>query len=70
MKIYLVELYYGLDYESDYFKILGVYDSKAKAETLKEEYLHSETYERLNHEFDYLNVYINEYNLNEKCYEY
>ena len=28
MKVYAVEISYGLDYEGDYFEILGIFDSK------------------------------------------
>ena len=66
MKVYAIEIYYGLDYEGDNFEILGIFDSKEKAEKVKIEYENSEEYQIYSNDrmWDYYNVYIAEYEIN------
>ena len=66
MKVYAIEIYYGLDYEGDNFEILGIFDSKEKAEKVKIEYENSEEYQTYSNDrmWDYYNVYIAEYEIN------
>ena len=44
MKVYVISIHCGLDYEGDGFEILGIFDSKEKAEKVKIEYENSEEY--------------------------
>lgn len=66
MKVYAIEIYFGLDYEGDNFEILGIFDSKEKAEKVKIEYENSEEYQIYSNDrmWDYYNVYIAEYEIN------
>ena len=66
MKVYAVEISYGLDYEGDYFEILGIFDSKEKAEKVKIEYENSEEYQIDTNDnmWDYYDVHIAEYEIN------
>lgn len=66
MALYIVESRAGLDYEGDQYEILGIFDTIEKAEACKDRYLNSESYERENRDFDYVDVDINEYRLNEE----
>ena len=45
MKVYAIEIYSGINYSGDYFEILGIFDSKEKAEKVKIEYENSEEYQ-------------------------
>ena len=66
MKVYVVSIHCGLDYEGDGFEILGIFDSKEKAEKVKIEYENSEEYQIYSNDrmWDYYNVYIAEYEIN------
>lgn len=66
MKVYAIEIYYGLDYEGDNFEILGIFDSKEKAEKVKTEYENSEEYQIYSNDrmWDYYNIDIAEYEIN------
>ena len=66
MKVYAIEIYYGLDYEGDNFEILGIFDSKEKAEKVKIEYENSEEYQIDSNDnmWDYYDIDIEEYEIN------
>ena len=66
MKVYAIEIYYGLDYEGDNFEILGIFDSKEKAEKVKIEYENSEEYQIYSNDnmWDYYDIDIEEYEIN------
>ena len=70
MILYIVESRSGLDYEGDQYEILGIFDTIEKAEACKDRYLNSESYERENRDFDYLDVDINEYIMNEDARDF
>ena len=70
MTVYVVESRVGLDYEGDQYEILGIFDTIEKAEACKDRYLNSESYERENRDFDYVDVDINEYIMNEETREF
>ena len=70
MTLYIVESRVGLDYEGDQYEILGIFDTIEKAEVCKDRYLNSESYERENRDFDYTDVDISEYRLNEETREF
>ena len=66
MKVYAIEIYSGINYSGDYFEILGIFDSKEKAEKVKTEYENSEEYQIDTNDnmWDYYNVDIAEYEIN------
>ena len=64
MKVYVIEFYCGLDYEGDGFEILGIFDSKEKAEKVKIEYENSEEYRTYSKRWDYYYIDIAEYEIN------
>lgn len=64
MKVYAIEIHCGLDYEGDSFEILGIFDSKEKAEKVKIEYENSEEYRTDSKLWDYYGIYIAEYEIN------
>ena len=66
MKVYAIEIYCGLDYEGDNFEILGIFDSKEKAEKVKIEYENSEEYQLYSNDrmWDYYDIHIAEYEIN------
>ena len=64
MKLYTIEIHCGLDYEGDGFEILGIFDSKEKAEIAKIEYENSEEYQRELKQWDYFDINIVEYKIN------
>ena len=66
MKVYAIEICYGLDYDGDKFEILGIFDSKEKAEKVKIEYENSEEYQIASNDdmWDYYNIHIEEYEIN------
>ena len=66
MKVYVVSIHCGLDYEGGYFEILGIFDSKEKAEKAKVEYENSEEYQIDSNDnmWDYYDVHIAEYEIN------
>ena len=66
MKVYVIEFYCGLDYEGDGFEILGIFDSKEKAEKVKIEYENSEEYQLYSNDrmWDYYDIHIAEYEIN------
>ena len=66
MKVYAIEIYYGVYYEGDYFEILGIFDSKEKAEKVKIEYENSEEYkiDSKDDKWDYYNIHRAEYEIN------
>ena len=66
MKVYVVSIHWGLNYEGDGFEILGIFDSKEKAEKVKTEYENSEEYQidSTDNMWDYYNVDIAEYEIN------
>lgn len=70
MTLYIVESRAGLDYEGDQYEILGIFDTIEKAEACKDRYLNSESYERENRDFDYVDVDINEYIMNEDARDF
>lgn len=70
MTLYIVESRSGLDYDGDQYEILGIFDTIEKAEACKDRYLNSESYERETRDFDYIDVYINEYIMNEETREF
>lgn len=70
MTLYIVESRSGLDYEGDQYEILGIFDTIEKAEACKDRYLNSESYKRETRDFDYIDVYINEYIMNEETREF
>lgn len=70
MTLYIVESRSGLDYEGDQYEILGIFDTIEKAEACKDRYLNSESYERENRDFDYVDVDINECIMNEDARDF
>ena len=64
MKVYVVSIHCGLDYEGDDFEILGIFDSKEKAEKVKIEYENSEEYRTDSKLWDYYDIHIAEYEIN------
>ena len=66
MKVYAIEICYGLDYDGDKFEILGIFDSKEKAEKVKIEYENSEEYQLYSNDrmWDYYDIHIAEYEIN------
>ena len=64
MKVYAIEICYGLDYGGDKFEILGIFDSKEKAEKVKIEYENSEEYRTDSNLWDYYYIDIAEYEIN------
>ena len=64
MKVYAIEICYGLDYGGDKFEILGIFDSKEKAEKVKIEYENSEEYRTDSKLWDYYDIHIAEYEIN------
>ena len=64
MKLYAIENHCGLYYEGDGFEILGIFDSKEKAEIAKIEYENSEEYQRELNQWDYFDIDIVEYKIN------
>lgn len=70
MILYIVESRAGLDYEGDQYEILGIFDTIEKAEACKDRYLNSESYERENRDFDYVDVDINECIMNEDARDF
>ena len=64
MKVYAIEICYGLDYGGDKFEILGIFDSKEKAEKVKIEYENSEEYRTDSNLWDYYDILITEYEIN------
>ena len=66
MKLYAIEIYSGIKYSGDYFEILGIFDSKEKAEKVKIEYENSEEYQIDSNDsmLDYYDIRIAEYEIN------
>lgn len=66
MKVYAIEIYSGINYSGDYFEILGIFDSKEKAEKVKIEYENSEEYQIDSNDsmLDYYDIRIVEYEIN------
>ena len=64
MKVYVILIHCGLDYEGDGFEILGIFDSKEKAEKVKIEYENSEEYRTDSNLWDYYDILITEYEIN------
>ena len=66
MKVYAIEIYSGINYSGDYFEILGIFDSKEKAEKVKIEYENSEEYQIDSNDdmLDYYDIRIAEYEIN------
>lgn len=66
MKVYVVSIHCGLNYEGDGFEILGIFDSKEKAEKVKIEYENSEEYQIDSNDnmWDYYDIDIEEYEIN------
>ena len=64
MKLYVIEIHCSLDYEGDGFEILGIFDSKEKAEKVKIEYENSEEYRTDSKLWDYYDIHIAEYEIN------
>ena len=66
MKVYVISIHCGLDYEGDGFEILGIFDSKEKAEKVKIEYENSEEYQIDSNDsmLDYHDIRIVEYEIN------
>ena len=66
MKVYAIEIYYGIYYEGSRFEILGIFDSKEKAEKVKIEYENSEEYQLYSNDrmWDYYDIHIAEYEIN------
>lgn len=64
MKVYVISIHCGLEYEGDDFEILGIFDSKEKAEKVKVEYENSEECRTDSYPWDYYDVHITEYELN------
>ena len=64
MKVYAIEIHCGIDYEGDGFEILGIFDSKEKAEKVKIEYENSEEYRTDSKLWDYYDIHIAEYEIN------
>ena len=64
MKVYVISIHCGLDYEGDGFEILGIFDSKEKAEKVKIEYENSEEYRNDSNLWDYYDILITEYEIN------
>ena len=64
MKVYVISIHCGLDYEGDGCEILGIFDSKEKAEKVKIEYENSEEYRTDSNLWDYYDIHIAEYEIN------
>lgn len=66
MKVYVISIHCGLNYEGDGFEILGIFDSKEKAEKVKIEYENSEEYQIDSNDnmWDYYDIDIEEYEIN------
>ena len=64
MKLYTIEIHCGFDYEGENFEILGIFDSKEKAEIAKIEYENSEEYQRELNQWNYFDVDIVDYEIN------
>ena len=64
MKVYVISIHCGLDYEGDGSEILGIFDSKEKAEKVKIEYENSEEYRTDSNLWDYYYIDIAEYEIN------
>ena len=66
MKASAIEICHVLDYGGDKFEILGIFDSKEKAEKVKMEYENSEEYQLYSNDRmrDYYNIHIAEYEIN------
>ena len=64
MKVYVILIHCGIDYEGDGFEILGIFDSKEKAEKVKIEYENSEEYRTDSKLWDYYDIDIAEYEIN------
>ena len=64
MKVYVILIQCGRDYEGDGFEILGIFDSKEKAEKVKIEYENSEEYRTDSNLWDYYDIHIAEYEIN------
>ena len=64
--LYAIEIYSGINQSGDYFEILGIFDSKEKAEKVKIEYENSEEYQIDTNDnmWDYYDVHIAEYEIN------
>ena len=70
MTVYVVESRVGLDYEGDQYEILGIFDTIDRAEACKDRYLNSESCQKETRDFDYVDVDINEYIMNEETREF
>ena len=66
MKVYAIEICYGLDDGGDKSEILGIFDSKEKAVKVKIEYENSEEYQLYSNDrmWDYYDIHIAEYEIN------
>ena len=66
MKVYVIEIYCGINYSGDDFEILGIFDSKEKAEKVKIEYENSEEHQINSNDrmLDYYDIHIAEYEIN------
>lgn len=66
MKVYVILIHCGIRYEGDGFEILGIFDSKGKAEKAKIEYENSEEYQIDSNDnmWDYYDIHIAEYEIN------
>ena len=63
MKVYAVDIYYGIVYEGYSIETLGVFDSKEKAEKVKIEYENSEDYQTNSTLWDNYYIHIAEYEI-------
>lgn len=70
MILYVVESRAWVDYDDDRCEILGIFDTIERAEACKDRYLNSESYKRDTLYFDYVDVNINEYKMNEETREF
>lgn len=64
MKVYVILIHCGLVYEGEGFEILGIFDSKEKAEKVKIEYENSEECRTDSNLWDYYDVHIEEHEIN------
>lgn len=65
MKVYLVMSVYHHGYDEDQIIVLGIYDSKDKAESEKQKFLKSEYFLSSHIDYDYTAIYVKEYILND-----
>lgn len=65
MTVYLVMCIYHHGYDEDQIMVLGIYDSKDKAESEKQKFLKSKYFLSSHIDYDYTAIYVKEYILND-----